>query len=216
VGSVAFGAVARVVMVAARVKSEDGETKRILARSKSNIGADDGGFEYVIEQTELDAWPGIFASHIGWGQAVEGTARELLAEVEAEGGESVEMADVGGFLRGLLADGPVPVKAIKADADGAGYSWDQVKRASLRIGVEKRKLGMSGGWTWASKIAEGSEGSEGSKSQRVALFDAALDAGVPKGAEGSEQEMLLPSHSSRSSALPSAASSAGNSNAEAI
>ena len=43
IGSVAFTAVARVVLVAAKVKSEDGEDTRILARSKSNIGPDDGG-----------------------------------------------------------------------------------------------------------------------------------------------------------------------------
>lgn len=48
-GSVAFGAVARVVMVAAKVKNEDGdEDRRILARAKSNIGPDDGGFEYSL------------------------------------------------------------------------------------------------------------------------------------------------------------------------
>ena len=52
VGSVAFTAVARVVLVAAKVKGDDGETKRILARGKSNIGPDDGGFEYNIEQGE--------------------------------------------------------------------------------------------------------------------------------------------------------------------
>ena len=41
-------AVARVVLVAARVKGEDGADKRILARSKSNIGPDNGGFEYHL------------------------------------------------------------------------------------------------------------------------------------------------------------------------
>ena len=60
VGSIAFTAVARVVLVAAKVNREDGEDCRILARGKSNIGPDDGGFEYSIEQTE--PLPGISAS----------------------------------------------------------------------------------------------------------------------------------------------------------
>lgn len=155
VGSVAFGAVARIVMVAAKIVGNDGQTKRVLARSKSNIGADDGGFEYAIDQTELDAWPGIFASRIGWGQAVEGTARELLAQAEAEAGPDGDADDVAGFLRGLLADGPMPAKAIKADADGAGYAWRTVQRASLRMGVEKRKTGGTGaGWVWALPAGE--------------------------------------------------------------
>ena len=64
VGSVAFGAVARVVMATGKVKSEDGEDKRLLVRSKSNIGPDGGGFEYAIEQIELVAYPGIHASRI--------------------------------------------------------------------------------------------------------------------------------------------------------
>ena len=65
VGSVAFTAVARVVLVAAKVQSEDGEDRRILARSKSNIGPDDGGFEYRLEQRE--PLPGLFASCVAWG-----------------------------------------------------------------------------------------------------------------------------------------------------
>jgi hypothetical protein len=45
-GSLAFGAVARVVMIAAKeAETEDGSPpKRFLCRVKSNIGPDDGGF----------------------------------------------------------------------------------------------------------------------------------------------------------------------------
>ena len=49
-----------------------------MARSKSNIGPDDGGFQYFLEQSE--PLPGIQASRIAWGKAVEGTARELLTD----------------------------------------------------------------------------------------------------------------------------------------
>ena len=165
VGSVAFTAVARVVMVAAKVKSlEDGEDTRILARSKSNIGPDDGGFEYYLEQCE--PLPGIQASCIAWGKPVQGTAKELLTDPD-ETGDS-EAQDVAGFLRGLLADGPVPVKDLFKDADGAGYSRDQVKRASLKLGVEKQKTGMGGGWVWALQPAEGS--TKSTKSAKSARF----------------------------------------------
>ncbi len=159
VGSMAFGAVARVVLCAAKVQgdSED-KDRRILVRSKSNIGPDEGGFEYSIEHQQLDALPGIQASCISWGAAIEGTARELLAEVEADTKDG-EAQDVESFLRSLLADGPMPSKAVKADADGAGYSWDQTKRASLRMGIEKRKQGL-GGWFWALPPAREHEGRE--------------------------------------------------------
>lgn len=178
VGSVAFTAVARVVLVAAKVKSmEEGQDARILARSKSNIGPDDGGFTYHLDQCE--PLPGIQASRIAWGQAVQGTARELLTDPDETA--DTEAQDVAGFLRGLLADGPVSVKDIFKDADGAGYSRDQVKRASLKLGVEKQKTGMGGGWVWALQPPEGST----------------------KRAEGSSLKNVLPSHPSDDSALPS-------------
>lgn len=177
VGSMAFGAVARVVLCAAKVQGDNEDRdRRILVRSKSNIGPDEGGFEYSIEHQQLDALPGIQASCISWGSAIEGTARELLAEVEADTKDG-EAQDVESFLRSLLADSPMPVKAVKADADGAGYSWDQVKRASIRIGVEKRKDGLRGGWIWALSSPREHEGSEGSRQKSM--------------------------HSSHSSALPS-------------
>lgn len=53
-GSIAFAALARMVLVAAKVKGddEDGE-RRLLLRAKSNIGPDDGGFAYDLERVEV-------------------------------------------------------------------------------------------------------------------------------------------------------------------
>ena len=82
IGSIAFTALARVVMVAAKVQSEDDKPLRVLARAKSNIGPDDGGFEYHLEQTEIQT--DVFASHVAWGNAVDGTARELQAGQRAD------------------------------------------------------------------------------------------------------------------------------------
>lgn len=148
VGSVAFSAVARVVMVAAKVKA-DGEAKnaRILARTKSNIGPDGGGFHYFLEQAEPP--PGIHASHVVWGNAVEGTARELLTDpeepddAEAESSAKDEAAE---FLRELLKDGSAPSKHVEAEAKAAGISWITVRRASDALGVKKRR--MNGTWYW--------------------------------------------------------------------
>jgi len=145
-GSVAFTAVARVVLVAAKVKAEDGtEDRRILARSKSNIGPDDGGYEYHLEQSE--PLPGIDACYVTWGVAVKGSARELLSdpnEQETEGQSAVESAS--GFLREMLKDGLTPFKTIEAEGKDAGLSLASIRRASHAIGVVKKK-GV-GGWYW--------------------------------------------------------------------
>ena len=150
VGSIAFSAVARVVLVAAKVASEDGKDRRILARSKSNIGPDDGGFEYHIEQGE--PLPGIQASYIAWGAAVAGTARELLTEPDDGTGGTSESADKSAqdeaeeFLIDLLKDGPSPTKHVEAEAKAAGIAWRTVRRASDTLSVKKRK--REGTWYW--------------------------------------------------------------------
>jgi hypothetical protein len=146
IGSVAFTAVARVVLVAAKVKGEDGQDRRILARGKSNIGPDDGGFEYSIAQVE--ALPGIPASRIEWGTAVEGSARELLRDPEEETEEANAQDSAAAFLQEVLKNDLVPVKTIEAEAKEAGLAWRTIRRASDALGVLKRR-GTENRWYWS-------------------------------------------------------------------
>ena len=152
-GSLAFGALARVVLVAAKQQEdgEDGRSVRIFLRAKSNIGPDDGGFEYDLQQGELKTHPGIFSSSVSWGIALEGGARELLATADTtdSDGEGGTMSDAKLFLSDLLADGPLPTKAIRADADGAGYTWATIRRAQKALEIDVHKEGMKGGWHWS-------------------------------------------------------------------
>lgn len=152
IGSVAFTAVARVVMVAAKVKSEDGQETRILARSKSNIGPDDGGFQYHLEQVEVKAFPGIEAARIAWGKSVDGNASVLLTDPNesnaADDEEETSARDSAeDFLKELLKDGPAPTKHVEAEAKAAGISWRTVRRASDALSVKKKK--SNGGWYWS-------------------------------------------------------------------
>jgi len=81
---------------------------------------------------------------------IEGSAREILGDVEHdEDGDASEKADAEIFLRDLLADGALPTKQVKADADGAGYSWATIRRAQKSLKITARKDGMRGGWVWA-------------------------------------------------------------------
>jgi hypothetical protein len=147
VGSVAFTAVARVVLVAAKVKGEDGDDRRILARSKSNIGPDDGGFEYHLEQTEPVA--GVFASRIAWGASVTGSARELLTDPnEDDSGEKSAVESATDFLREVLGDDVVPSKSVEEEAKAAGIAMRTIRRASDALGVKKRR-GDGGKWYWS-------------------------------------------------------------------
>ena len=153
-GSQAFGALARVVIVAAKDGTDSGDdrpARRFVARAKSNIGPDGGGYDYHLEQSELAGHPGLIASYVTWGAAIEGTARDLLgaAEInEAEGSNASEAQDAEAFLESLLADGPVAVRTIEADSKGAGYAWRTIQRAKKALGAKAEKVGLKGGWAW--------------------------------------------------------------------
>ncbi|MEZ0191839.1 AAA family ATPase [Ralstonia solanacearum] len=146
IGSQAFVALARMVLVAGK---DEAAERRILARAKSNISPDDGGVSYSIEQ--VVAGNGITASRIVWGELIQGSAREILGDVEQEEGQEgrTVRGEAADFLRSLLEAGPMSAKAIKADAAGAGHAWRTIERAKHDLGVEARKVGMKDGWMWA-------------------------------------------------------------------
>jgi putative DNA primase/helicase len=152
-GSVAFGALARVVMVAAQNQAaEDGTGGRcILARAKSNIGPSQGGFAYSLKTTPMPYRCDIVVSIAEWGQRIEGTARDMLAvaEAEPEKDEGGALKEAKEFLIDLLADGPKPAKECKAEAKEAGLSLDTVKRAKAKLGIKSVKSGFNKeGWRW--------------------------------------------------------------------
>lgn len=147
IGSVAFAAVARVVMVAAKVKGDEGQDKRILARSKSNVGPDDGGFEYQLEMTE--ALPGIEASRVAWGSAVDGSARELLTDPAEDDGQQETLGDAAELLRQCLTGpGWFPAKEATKTMTDAGFTKKQIWAASKKIHVGRKKGAMNEGWYW--------------------------------------------------------------------
>lgn len=146
-GSLAFGAVARVVFAAAKARDVEGNERRVFVRAKSNIGPDGGGFVYELKNKAIR--PDLEASYVEWGDELMGEAKALLLDREAEG-ETPAGAVVETFLRDRLKDGPVASKALRDEIEGTGLaSWKTALRVSTAIGVVKRKAGMGGGWTWA-------------------------------------------------------------------
>lgn len=145
IGSQAFGALARMVLVTAK---EEGCNRRVMARAKSNIAPDDGGVAYSLDLVTIAG--GIEATHAVWEGIIEGTAREILGDVEHDesGGDGGERLDAEQFLCSLLADGPVSTKQVKADAAGAGYAWRTIERVKRDLGIEAAKAGMKDGWQW--------------------------------------------------------------------
>jgi putative DNA primase/helicase len=147
-GSLAFGALPRLVFGAARRADEHGKESRIFVRIKSNIGRDGDGFAYALATTELPQ--GIQVSRIAWGTKVEGSARDILDEAEQTdaAGLRSERADAAEFLRRVLADGPLKATEIYRQAREAGHAKRTLRRAAKDLGIHPSKEGMSSGWVW--------------------------------------------------------------------
>jgi putative DNA primase/helicase len=123
-GSLAFGALARIVMAAAKLPDEDGGG-RMLARAKSNIGLDHGGFQYDLDVCE--PLPGIETTRVIWGDVLHGSARDLLARAETvtDPEEHSALDDACQFLKMILEDGPVESKQILRESREAGHARKQ-------------------------------------------------------------------------------------------
>jgi len=154
-GSVAFGALPRVIFAAAKRPESDGGG-RIFVRTKSNNGPDGGGFGYDLEQIELPAHPGITASRVLWGAPLDGTASDLLATAEAveAGGERSATDDAEAFLRHHLAGGEQPARDVKRRAEAEGLTDKALRRARerLRITVRREGFGAETKTLWALPV----------------------------------------------------------------
>lgn len=146
-GSLAFVAAARAAFVVA--KDSDDPARRLFLPLKNNIGNDQTGLSFVVETAQVRSPAGtIETSRIAWGsEAVTVTADEAMTQ-RGDPEEQADVHDAKEFLHGILTDGAVPSKQIKADAEGAGYSWRTIQRAQKALGIEAVKDGMRGGWTW--------------------------------------------------------------------
>lgn len=178
-GSIAFAALARLVLVAAKVTSDEGEDpRRVLVRAKSNIGPDDGGFAYSLDRVLVA--PEVEGQRVLWLEALQGSARDVLAEAEADPAgdeESSALDEAIQFLRSELRDGPKPAKVIFREARDAGHSERTIKRAKAELQAESIK--GKAGWVWVlpTKSANSAKGAKNSKASALGpVGDAAKNA----------------------------------------
>jgi putative DNA primase/helicase len=148
IGSVAFVGAPRIAF--AVIEDPDDKDRRLFLHAKNNLAAPPQGLAFRLRQTTVGE--GISASSVDWEREhVHITANEALAaEADSDGIRPIEEAEA--FLKDELADGPVPTKQVKADADAAGMSsWATIRRAKDRLGVVIKREGFGPGGTflWA-------------------------------------------------------------------
>lgn len=151
IGSQAFGALARMVLVTAK---EEGSSRRVLARAKSNIAPDDGGVAYSLDLVTIAG--GIVATRVVWDGAIEGAAREILGEVETDDDDdSGNRNDLQRMLFDTLTDagGMMAAKTLQGEVRDADHSWDAAKRLKKSMGIEAKKMSLGGAWLWCLPAA---------------------------------------------------------------
>ena len=195
-GSLAFGALARLVMAAVETTTADGDAgPRLFARAKSNLGPDGGGFHYALEQVHVPTKGNAdaIASRVLWGARVEGKARVLLAAAETEPDSDVRsMTDeAADWLRALLDGGAMPADEAIREARKLGLTDKAIRKARERLGVTSRKAGMRGGWEWAlpghAKVPEGVEVAQPMRRGALGAFGS---LGAPSGSSTADGEVF--------------------------
>lgn len=153
IGSQAFSALARTVLVAAK---QEGTDMRVLARAKSNIGTDEGGVSYTIEPCNIG--DGIEATRVQWGDVIEGSAREILGDVETCDEERLDDSDnPAEALRRILSAGPLTGKEAKNLMVGNGYTQKQIRNARENLSITTARAGFGADTvvTWSLPQATG-------------------------------------------------------------
>lgn len=135
---------------AKNIDHADDEPARIMVLAKSNIGPSGGGFGYDIEPAPLHERPDIIATRIVWLDALDGTAKELLAEAEGDDAKTnSKMEQAVLFLKAVLANGPRPQTEIETEAKSNGISEVTLRRAKKDAHVTAyRKVPGIGAWLW--------------------------------------------------------------------
>lgn len=145
IGSVAFTAVARAVLVVGPRVNASNNNEKLLLLAKSNLSKDKCGVSYTIAETEIQE--GIVSSFIRWqdtvvngeDQFLEGNCGEIDAPSVLQRAED--------FLIDFLGEGPKSHSLVHASAEKEGIGSRTLRRASETLGVTKLKF--SDHWQWS-------------------------------------------------------------------
>ena len=138
IDSVAFVGLPRVVMIAFKKRGNGS----LIMRAKSNIGPDNGGYEFYTYVEPLLEYDGITANRVGWKGYVEGSADDHLRDAESNIAEPEnEQQKAEKFLMDEFSDGMRRESADVIDkAKSLGISFDSLQRARKELGMFSKKI----------------------------------------------------------------------------
>ncbi len=137
-GSVGFTAAARSVWFVVE-NPEDKKTRRLFLPAKANYCAVRDGLGFSVATTD-DGVP-----YLLWDAE---PARISLDEAMTSK-NTPKLDDAKAWLADFLADGtPKASTSVREASKDCGLTWGTVERAQKSLGVIKRKLSVTGGWSW--------------------------------------------------------------------
>ena len=119
--------------------------KRYLVPVKNNLGNDQKGFEYRLQEKLLH-YPHttIKTSYVEWAGPSIFSAAELLNPPRTSKSSVLDEAKF--FLEDELGSGPKSVNDLKSSSKSAGISWASIQRAKRELPVASKKLADA--WQW--------------------------------------------------------------------
>jgi hypothetical protein len=148
-GSLAFVAASRAAFL---ITPDRDKTRRLFLPLKGNLTPTKTGLAYHIVPADvsLRSRHGTVSTsvpRIEWLDEVVSMSADEAMEAARERPTKIEDAEE--WLAGLLADGPVSMRAVEEAARRDGYSWATVRRAAEAVGVKKDKTTFNGSWSWS-------------------------------------------------------------------
>jgi len=139
-GSLAFVAAARAAWSFTRDPNDP--DRCIMAQVKNNLAKAMPGLAY-----RLDGEP----PRVIWeADPIYVNADDMLAEESGEGDNSARQ-EAAEWLRSILSDGPISAVELQRRAEADGIKERTLKRAKALAGVESKREGFGGSWTWQLK-----------------------------------------------------------------
>jgi hypothetical protein len=146
-GSLPFVAAARSAFLV--TKDPQDKSRRLFPPIKNNLGKDEDGFAYRIEEATASSPDGpIKTSYVAWeDKRVDISADEALTMPDPE--ETSCVREAMDWLTTTLAYGSMPAKEIIPLAKEVGIAERTLRRARETLGIQPEKEpGKSGVWIW--------------------------------------------------------------------
>jgi putative DNA primase/helicase len=143
IGSIAFVGAPRIALA---VIEEDG--RYLLLHAKNNLAPPPSGLAYKIESA-LVGPAMIESSRVVWDATHVSISADEAINAKT-GRDAPDREDAEGFLRELLANGPLKQTEVKDAADGHLHTWATIRRAANKLGIKPKKEEgrMDGAWLW--------------------------------------------------------------------